>query len=540
MQIRPLQTQRDATIKSYLSPEHGDFSGGKYNAIYRAKVINTNDPQNRGRVLVRVSRFDSINELDENYKWAYVSALFGGPANSGVFIIPAINSTGVVAYLDGDGTTVVWLGSTNIVARDIRNEEGEIEYTIPAIPVEMDNDPTTIVWKTQYPTREENIFNLNIHASGDDPETWVKSENLLKLSENEFTLLKYNQGRTTTDGHTIGYTYNYEPYTIDDDVMVTGEVEDPEDTEDPLNLNYSNFFRIEDDETRWLYRTKVTKPNVDQEDAEHSAVNTIWMDDDGIHIGDIWDNYFSMDNGGIHIVASTSIQDAKFELKDDWGNFIIMQQSGIWMHGANVEDNPQVDDPAGDYEYGEAFENVHFDNQSGLQINTLGDINLHRSNPGGDILEYFKIVEDELKISTAENADYVLVAADQIKISTDGDATTINVEPGLIELTAGQAVGKFDGSLVELTSGQATAKLDGGDVSIECTNAKINANANVEITGNAKVAITGNAKVEIGNMVDLGAAIGQVLNSTAMMIAPPGVTGGPVSVAFPGQIMVKA
>lgn len=522
--------RRDNIVKGYMPPGTDQYSSGDKAAIYQAKVVNTDDTSNRGLVRVRVYRFDTNNEIDSEFDFAYVASLGGGPAGSGIHIIPPIGSLGFVQYVNGDGSTPVWMGASNSVLKNFKDEEGNVEFTVTPFPVEMDNDPTTIVWKTQYPTKKipedgtEPMYNLNFAARTDDETTWIKAENLFKLSENEFTLLKYNQGRTSNDGHTIGYTYNYEAYTIDDNVMLEGEILDPEDTEDPLNYNYSNFFRIEDDETRWLYRTKVTKPNEDQEDAVHSAYNTIWMDDDGIHIGDVWDNIINMNNSGIQIISSTTAGDAKFEIRDDWGNFLVMQQNGMWMHGANEEDNPQVADPAGDYEYGEAFENVRFNNEEpGLQINTLGDVNFYRSDPGGDKLEYFKMVEDELKISTAQDADYVLVAADQVKMATGNDAASVNIEP----------------QLVEITSGIATAKLDGGDVSVESTNIKMSANANVEIVGNAKVKITGNAKVEIGNMVDLGAAIGQILNASAMMIAPPGVTGGPVSVAFPGQIMVK-
>jgi len=506
METKTRLAPRDHLVKRYLNREEDQFEAGRYTAIYKAKVVNTNDPQNRGRVLVRIFRFESINEIDANYEWAYVLNLLGGPANSGIFIVPPINSAGFIGYLDADGATAIWLGTSNLTDAEIKDEEGNIEHTVPALPVEMDNDPTTIVWKTQYPTRTDDVYNLNFTASGDDEALWIKAENLLKLSEDEFTILKYNQGRTSKDGYTIGYTYNYESYTIDDDVMMAGEIEDSEDNEDPLNQNYSNFFRIKNDELRLFYRTKVKKPNENQEEVEHSAYNTLWMNDDGVSIGDVWGSSLSMARDGIHFVSSITGDEAVFELKDDWGNFLLMQQNGIWMHGSNPDDNPQVSDPSGDYEFGTDFETLRFNNETpGLIVNTLGSINMQRVDGGGNPLELLS-VDDGL-----------------IKISTANDQGSIKIEQQLITIT--DSLGTF--------------KLDTNDIKSESMNFKVTANANVELIGNAKVNIIGNAKVAIGNLVDIGAAVAAALNKSALIISPGGTAGGPCSIPFGGQVFVK-
>jgi len=501
--VRP--APREHLTRRYLPSEKQTLSQGQYNAIYRGKVINTNDPQNRGRVLVRTFKFDSANELDENYEWAFVLDLLGGPQNSGIHIIPPIGSIGFIGYLDADGATAIWLGASNLKEFPVEEDE-EVLYTIPSLPVEMDDDPTTIVWKTQYPTREDDVTNLDIGADSDEPETWIKSENLLKLSEDEFTILKYNQGRTSKNNYAIGYTYNFESYTLEDDVMLEGEIADDEDTTDPLNLNYSNFFRIQDDETRWFYRTKVTKKNESQEDAEFSAYSSIWMDDDGVHLGDIWNNSINTTSNGISIISTGSAGTGVFSLEDDWGNFIKMQQNGMWLHGANEQDNPQVSDPTGTYEYGDDFEVLRFNNETpGLLINTLGTVDVTRLNTGGGPKEYLRISEGLLQLSTANSQG------------------SIAVEPMLITIT--DSLGTF--------------RLDANDTKSDSMNFKVNASANVEIIGNAKVKIIGNAKVEIGNLVDLGAAIGDILNKTAMIISPPGTSGGPCTVPFAGQVLVK-
>lgn len=507
METRTRASNSDLLVKRYLPAEMDNLRSGQYNAIYRAKVINTNDPQNRGRVRVRVLKFDTPSESDENYTWSFVLALNGGPQNSGICIIPPIGSIGFIAYLDGDGSTPIWLGTSNLQKLDIK-KDGETRFTIPALPVEMDNDPTTIVWKTQYPTRSDDKYNMNFYADGDDSDSWIKSENLLKLSENEFTILKYNQGRTSNDGYEIGYTYNYEPYSIDDDVVLEGEISDDSDRNDPLNNNYSNFFRIQDDEIRLFYKTKVTKRNENQEDTEFASYSSIWMDDDGVHMEDIWNNSINLEKDGIHIIASGLGSDnTAFDMEDDWGNFIKMQKNGMWVHGANATDNPQVSDPTGSYEYGDSFEVLRFNNETpGLLVNTLGEINIKRVDTSNNPLETISVDSGILKFDTAN------------------DKGSISIEP----------------QLITITDSLGTLKLDANDTKSDSMNFKVNVNANAEINANAKVKIIGNAKVSIGSMVDLGAAVASVLNQTALIISPPGVSGGPCSMPSAGQVFVKA
>jgi len=512
MEFRSPTSDFDAVVKNYLPNQQQDYRSGPYSAIYRGKVINTNDPQKRGRILVRVLLFDSEEEKDENFRWAYVLNPLGGPHNSGFYIIPPIGTVGFVAYLDGDGSTAIWLGASNKIPYHVKTNDEEID--IPPLPVEME-DPTTIVLKTQYPTRQDDTTNYNISASGEDESKWIKTENLFKLSEGEFTLLKYNQGRTSKDGYKISYTYNYEEYSIDSDIMANGEVEDDSDKEDPLNNNYANFLRIKDDEFRIFYKTKVKKFNDDHEEKEFSAYSSIWMDDDGIHIGDIWDNQFYTDKDGIHFVSSSSTDTSKFELSDKWGNFVKMDKTGIWMHGANKEDNPQVDDPTGDYDYKSKYENVRFNNETpGLMINTLGSVDFYRIDNSDNKLEYINI-DDQI-----------------VKIGTKNDDSYIKLEPKKVEVSDSQGRVKLEND-INIDAG------NGADVKVTGMNFKVDAQQNVEINGSANVKIVGGAKVKISTMVDMGGAIAEALNKSAMIISPPGVSGGPCSIAFPGQIMVK-
>ena len=511
MEYRILKPDRNRLISRYISkPIEDEYTSGPYTAIYKAKVINTNDPQNRGRVLVRVFKLDAQEELDDNFTWAYTLQPLGGPQNSGFYIIPPIGSIGFVAYLDGYGGTPIWLGSSNLLPFKVNDN-----LTIEPLPVEMENDPTTIVLKTQYPTRNENITNNNFYADGTDESKWIKTENLLKLNENEFTLMKFNQGRTSTDNLKIGYTYNNEPYTIDSDVMLEGEIENESDTEDPLNKNYANFFRIQDDELRLFYRTKIKKKNDKFEDAPFSAYSSIWMDDDGIHLTDIWGNSVIMDRDGIHINSNINSEESVFELQDEWGNFVKMSRSGIWVHGANKEDNPQVDDPSGDYEYNEAFENIRFNNETpGLLINTLGTVDFYRVDSSENKLESIYMDEDIIKITAKD------------------ERGTIKVEPAKVTLDDSQAQIKLE-SDISINAG------GGSDISNNSMNYKVNANQNVEIQAGANMKIVGGAKVQIQTLVDIGGAIAEALNKAAMIISPPGVQGGPCSIAFPGQVMVK-
>ena len=514
MELRSPTSDLDAIVRNYLPKEQSNYRTGTYSAVYRGKIINTNDPQKRGRVLVRVFKFDPDEEKDENYKWAYLLNPLGGPHNSGFYIIPPIGTIGFVAYLDGDGTNAIWLGASNQMTLKMKNQQKE-DVEVPPLPVEMEDDPTTIVLKTQYPTRKDDTTNYNIIADGDDESKWIKTENLLKLSENEFTLLKFNQGRTSNDGYKIGYTYNQEKYSIDSDIMQEGEVEKDDDSEDPLNKNYANFFRIKDDEIRLFYRTKIKKYNDDHEEKEFSAYSSIWMDDDGIHIGDVWGNQIITDKDGIHLIYNIASDEGKFELSDKWGNFVKMQKNGIWMHGANKEDNPQVDDPTGDYKYNSKYENIQFNNETpGLKINTLGTVDFFRTDNSDNKLEYINMDDKLVEIAVANKDSFA----------------------------------KFESKKLTLSDSQAQVKLEndvkidagnGADVKITGMNFKVDAQQNVEINGSANVKIVGGAKVKISSLVDVGGAIAEALNKSAMIISPPGVSGGPCSIAFPGQVMVK-
>lgn len=485
METRVKPGSDDLLAKRYLAQENQSYSSGTYTGIYKAKVINTNDPQNRGRILVRVFKFDSQNEIDANYRYAYVRNLLGGPQGSGFFIVPPIGSVGFVGYLNSDGTNAIWLGGTNPLPLEVNIGDNETQ-TFDPLPVEMNDDPTTIVLKTQYPTRADNITNNNFYADGDE-EGWIKAENLLKLSDEDFTILKFNQGRVTDDGYNIRYTYNDEYYTLEDDVILEGEIEASDDYTDPLNINYSNFLRIKDNEARIFYRTKVEKKNEQHQDAEHSAYNQILMNDSGINIVDVYDNSIVTDKDGIHLTSNIS-GDGEFELKDEWGNFVRMDQTGLFLHGANPTDNPQVNDPSGSYAFGEDIEILRFNNGiPGLTVKTTGRIEINRTDSGGTKLEAISI----------------------------------------------------DSTNIDITDSQGLLRLRNNDIINTSLNFRVNANNNVDIIGNGRVKIIGNAKVQINNLVDIGAAVAQALNRSALIIAPPGTSGGPCRIAFPGQTFVK-
>jgi hypothetical protein len=89
---------------------------------------------------------------------------------------------------------------------------------------------------------------------------------------------------------------------------------------------------------------------------------------------------------------------------------------------------------------------------------------------------------------------------------------------------------------------EADVKIDaasGSDTKITGMNIKADAQQNIELNGSANVKIVGGAKVKIQTMVDVGGAIAEALNKSALIMSPGGMTPAPCSIAFPGQVMVK-
>lgn len=121
--------------------------------IYRAEVVDNNDPAKLGRLKVRVmslNRDISIVDL----AWAEPSYPMGGSPNNGAIFIPTIGSTVWVAFEEGNPNRPVWVGSFFGMPAGVselpfvfqgKNTDPATQDTEPLI-----NEPAS--WKAKYPT----------------------------------------------------------------------------------------------------------------------------------------------------------------------------------------------------------------------------------------------------------------------------------------------------------------------------------------------------------------------------------------------------
>ena len=65
-----------------------------------AEVVAVNDPDNRGRIQVRLLSFDAVGEQDAPV-WARVAVPYAGP-DRGAFMIPGIGEEVIVGFINGD------------------------------------------------------------------------------------------------------------------------------------------------------------------------------------------------------------------------------------------------------------------------------------------------------------------------------------------------------------------------------------------------------------------------------------------------------
>lgn len=162
----------------------------KYYGIYRAHVVNNNDPQGIGRIQVHIyARDGALNYDPTSHQWIPVLSPYGGLSQMGLYIAPPIHAEGYVTFEGGDPGRPVWNGTSPYVPTPVLNQAasqsagyGVVQIT-PTTPQELGTDASRIVWKTQYPT-----LNNSDVTSNSNP-----IENLLIMDNTQFTIQHVNQ-----------------------------------------------------------------------------------------------------------------------------------------------------------------------------------------------------------------------------------------------------------------------------------------------------------------------------------------------------------
>lgn len=125
----------------------------RFNGLYRAEVVNNNDPQRLCRLQVRV--FSLYQEMEKaDLPWAAPCFAMGGSANSGAVFLPPVASTVWVAFEEGNPNIPVWLGAYYGKPGG-QPETPAVFRGVPSDPAASDSEPLideSVSWQAQYPT----------------------------------------------------------------------------------------------------------------------------------------------------------------------------------------------------------------------------------------------------------------------------------------------------------------------------------------------------------------------------------------------------
>jgi hypothetical protein len=187
--------------------------------LYGAKVIDNNDPDGTGRVLVHIYRRDGVfNYSPQGHTWVPVLSPYGGNREMGMFMLPPIHAEGFVMFEGGDPLQPVWVGAYPLspktsVDEDASNQAGiTIFKTAPTIPPEAAGDPTTAIIKTQYPGVKTPDIEDDVN----------RVENLIVMNEKKMEFAHINQTDYTYNRTGIDDSYVRSYITLKDNSLAIG------------------------------------------------------------------------------------------------------------------------------------------------------------------------------------------------------------------------------------------------------------------------------------------------------------------------------
>jgi hypothetical protein len=162
----------------------------KYYGVYRAHVINNNDPLGVGRIQVHIYVRDGPLSYDTStHQWVPVLSPYGGLAQMGLFDAPPIGAEGYVTFEAGFPSQPVWVGTFASFNTSTLNQAASdaagygVIQVQPTIPPEIGTDASRIVWKTQ-----------NTTAGNIDPTSNANPvENIMLMDNTQFTIQHVNQ-----------------------------------------------------------------------------------------------------------------------------------------------------------------------------------------------------------------------------------------------------------------------------------------------------------------------------------------------------------
>ena len=216
-------------------------------SLYKCDVIDTREFLETGYIQVRVHGLDPEGVFED----AEIMTPFGGLEGMGMQALPPIGSVGYVLYELGNPEKPVFIGS-KLVGGTPNEENRAPEGTL--LNRAESEDPSDLILKTQYTLFDER----------DLTGTENKSENILKMTEKEFTLAKIRQDESV-------YEYKEEPYDIKEAAYNIVKI-----TDDEIVLR----FKFEDNST--ANEIKVNEDTVSMDFDTEAGDMSVQVEDDKI------------------------------------------------------------------------------------------------------------------------------------------------------------------------------------------------------------------------------------------------------------------
>ena len=176
--------------------------------IFRAIVTDISCFEKTGKIKTRISAFNSgstpkdlVNGYDSDSFADIISRdiltdimmPFGGGADYGMFKLPQVNSTGLVAFIDGSTSNPIWIGATAKANTDSDYNIVQLDF-----PSDNDNNEPAIYYDNRivYNLNDSNSFIIKTKTNKLDdytkPETmeWVNNpvENSLIMNSAKFSI----------------------------------------------------------------------------------------------------------------------------------------------------------------------------------------------------------------------------------------------------------------------------------------------------------------------------------------------------------------
>ena len=277
--------------------------------IFRAIVTDISCFEKTGKIKTRISAFnsgaspkdlingydsDSFSDLISRDVLTDIMLPFGGGTDYGMFKLPQVNSTGLVAFINGSKSNPIWIGSTANSLTDSDNNLVQLDF-----PSDRDNNNPAIYYDNGV------VFNMN------DPNSFIiktKTNKLDDYTKPETMVWNNNpvENSMIMSSAKLSFYHRVDDDTYQEFVLDNGDGKENQGT---INLGYvvseNEFKRVTFDDSTITIRNK------------SGAVEAeMILDDSGdIYITAFDDSIAKDPSSGIRIGTSIELTPASINLK---------------------------------------------------------------------------------------------------------------------------------------------------------------------------------------------------------------------------------